>query len=259
MHPALHSWRDDLSGTLVRMLAYLGAAALLSMAAAHLFQASPGLPALSPAPREAWITIGKPFPAFNLSIPEAADAPTHYAIRRNVEGGGRQDILGLGEPNGTDPYLEVQIYRPGSEIEHFATAETVIRDSAEALGPAAMQSRAPLMTKFGPMAVFAFDSSRGTLRHCLGFVRQYDDPRLQISGRFCRGGEPIEHSTLACALDRLTLLSAGSFPKVGALFARAELNREFCGQHDPILTPTPKYRLLWKALPNRPMPRRIGR
>jgi len=259
MHPALHSWRDVLSGTLVRMLAYLGAAALLSMAGAHLFRTSPVLETLTTAPRDPWITIGKPFPAFNLSIPEAADAPTHYAIRRNVEGGGRQDILSLGEPDGAGPYLEVQIYRPGSELSRFATADVVIRDSADVLGPAKMQGQAPLMTKFGPMAVFAFNSSRGAPRHCLGFVRQYDDPRLQISGRFCRGGEFVEHSTLACALDRLTLLSAGSFPKVAALFAHAELKRRFCVQHDPILTPTPKYRQLWQALPNRPMPRRIGR
>jgi hypothetical protein len=64
---------------------------------------------------------------------------------------------------------------------------------------------------------------------------------------------------LACALDRLTLLAAGSEPKVGALFALAERNRTFCGQRDPILAATPKYHLLWKALPTRPKPRRIGR
>jgi hypothetical protein len=259
MHPALHSWRDDLSGTLVRLLAYLGAVALLSMAGAHLFQASPELKALKTAQRNPWITIRKPFPAFALSIPEAADAPGHYAIRRNVDGGGRQDILSLGEPNGTGPYLEVQIYRPGSEISRFAAAETAIEADTNALGPINVRSQAPLMTKFGPIAVIAFDSSRGTPRHCLGFVRQYDDPRLQISGRFCRGSALIERSTLACALDRLTLLSAGSFPKVGTLFAHAELKRRFCVQHEPILTPTPKYRQLWKALPDRPMPRRIGR
>jgi hypothetical protein len=62
-----------------------------------------------------------------------------------------------------------------------------------------------------------------------------------------------------CALDRLTLLSAGSEPKVGALFAEVELHRSFCGQRDPILAETPKYKLLWKALANRPLPRRIRR
>jgi hypothetical protein len=258
MHPALHSWRDELPGTLVRVLAYLGAVAVLSLAAAHIFQTAPIFDQVTPS-RDAWIDIRKPFPAFALSIPEADDAPAHYAIRHNVEGGGRKDILSLGEPNSTDPYLEVQIYRPGSEISHFPTADIEIIESAAALGPTNVRSESPLMTKFGPLAIVAFDSSRGPPVHCLGFVRSYDDPRLQISGRFCRGGAFIDRSMLACALDRLTLLSAGSFPKVGALFAHAELQRQFCGQHDPILTPTPKYRTLWKALPNRPMPRRIGR
>ena len=85
-------------------------------------------------------------------------------------------------------------------------------------------------------------------RKCLAFVRSYDDPRMQISGWFCQGSsELIERSTLACALDRLTLLAAGSEPKVGVLFAQAELNRSFCGQRNPLLAPTPKHRALWKA------------
>jgi len=33
----------------------------------------------------------------------------------------------------------------------------------------------------------------------------------------------------------LTLLSVGSEPKVGALFAQAELNRSCCDEHNPIL------------------------
>jgi hypothetical protein len=81
-----------------------------------------------------------------------------------------------------------------------------------------------------------------------------------LSGWFCQSGsEFIEQSTLACALDRLTLLAAGSEPKVGLLFAQAERNRSFCGQRDPILAATPKHHLLWKAVANRPQPRRIGR
>lgn len=77
-------------------------------------------------------------------------------------------------------------------------------------------------------------------------MRAYDDPLLQLSGWFCQGGADfVERSTLACALDRLTLLSAGSEPKVGALFAQAELNRSFCGQRNSLLAPTPKHRALW--------------
>lgn len=259
MHPALHSWREELPSTLVRILAYLGGVAALSMGAAQFFHSPPAIRA-APTARPQWIEIERPFPAFALSIPEASDVPASYAIRRNAAGGGRKDILTLGESDGVTPYLQVEIYRPGSEIRRFAGAQATIAAAAAALGPVALRSAdEPLVSKFGPLSIVAFDTSNGTPRHCLGFVRAYDDPLLQMSGWFCRGGEPIQPSTLACALDRLSLLSAGSEPKVGALFAQAELNRSFCGQHDPILAATPKYKLLWKALATRPEPRRIGR
>ncbi len=258
MHPALHSWREELPSAFVRLLAYLGGIAALSMAAAQVFH-SPTISA-TPVPPPAWSEIERPFPAFALAIPEAADMPSTYAIRRNVAGGGRKDILTLGEPNSVEPYLHVEIYRPGSEIARFADPQAEIAAAAAALGPVALQRMAePLASKFGPLSVATFDTSIGVPRYCLGFVRAYNDPRLQLSGWFCRGGEPIRSSTLACALDRLTLLSAGSEPKVGALFAQADLNRSYCGQHDPILAATPKYKLLWKALATRPEPRRIGR
>jgi len=215
---------------------------------------------IAPAHRSPWIEVERPHPAFTLTIPEAIDVPAHYAIRRHAEGGGRKDILELGEPDGAGPYLQVEIYRPGGERKHFAEPEREIASNAAALAPAAIRSDAPLATKFGPLSIVAFETSKGTPRRCLGFVRSYDDPRLQMSGWFCQGGtEFIERGMLSCALDRLSLLSAGSEPKVGALFAQAELNRSFCGQRDPILASTPKYKELWRALPTRPEPRRIGR
>jgi hypothetical protein len=262
MHPALHSWREELSASFVRILAYLGGIVVLSMAAAHFFQSGPVMnvvPATHQQPE--WVDIERPFPAFSLAIPEAADQPSSYIIRRNTEGGGRRDILTLGEPDGVSPFLQVEIYRPGNEIRRFTGPKSAITSQAIALGPVAVRHDGETLTsKFGPLDVVPFETSKGTPRHCLGFVRDYDDPMLQLSGWFCQGGADfIERATLGCALDRLTLLSAGSEPKVGALFAKAELNRSYCGQHDPILASTPKYKLLWKALAHRPEPRRLGR
>lgn len=260
MHPALHSWREELSTTLVRLLAYLGGLALLSIAAAQYFQSAPVMDAIKPANRADWIEIEKPFPAFALSIPEAADVPAGYAIRRHATGNGRKDILTLGEPDGAAPSLRVEIYRAGSEIAAFAGPEATIAGNAAGMEPVNLRLEdEPLVSKFGPLTVLTFETARGTPRRCLAFVRDVDDPRLQLSGWFCQGGELIDRSTLACALDRLTLLAAGSEPKVGALFAQAELQRSYCGQRETILAPTPKYQLLWKALENRPEPRRIGR
>jgi hypothetical protein len=262
MHPALHSWREELPATFVRVLAYLGGVAVLSMAAAQFFQSAPVITMATTIHQQPeWTEIERPFPAFALSIPEAADVPSSYAIRRHAEGGGRKDILTLGAADSAAPYLQVEIYRPGSELRRFAGPKTEIAAEATALGPTALvHADEKLASKFGPLEIVAFETSNGTPRHCLGFVRAYDDPRLQLSGWFCQGGtEFIERSTLACALDRLSLLSAGSEPKVGVLFAQAELNRSYCGQRDPILASTPKYTLLWKALANRPEPRRVGR
>lgn len=257
MHPALHSWRDEWPGQAVRLMAYVGALALLSIAAAALFKSTPPIPPIAPADRSEWITVDKPFPAFALSIPEAAGQPDSYAIQRHRTGDGRKDTLGLGEPNGTTPYLEVVIYRAGHEISRFPPALEVIVSEAAALDPVNVTlSSEPVATKFGPLTIARFETSQGTKRFCLGFVRTYDDPMLQISGRFCQGESFIDGGTLSCALDRLTLLYAGSEPKIGTLFAHAELARSFCGQRDPLMTPTPKYRALWKALEMGPPPSR---
>lgn len=251
MHPALHSWRDDLPTTLVRIFAYVGAIALLSTVAAHFFQSPPVMEAITPVHRSEWIEIERPFPAFALSIPEATDVPAHYAIRRHGEGGGRKDILSLGQADGVAPYLQVEIYRPGVEQPRFADPKTEIVSGAAALGPVDVASASEtLPSKFGALSIVPFTASKVVARKCLGFVRAYDDPRMQLSGWFCQGtkfggNEFIERSTLACALDRLTLLAAGSEPKVGALFAQAELNRSYCGHRSPLMTPTPKHRALW--------------
>lgn len=258
MHPALHCWREELPATLVRLLAYVGGAAVLSILAARFFRAPPAVTPAPPKPTSAWVEIARPFPAFALAIPEAAGVPFHYAIRYNSLGDGRQDILSLGAPDSPAPYLHVEIYRAGHEITRFPPPAEQIADAAASLGPTELQRQPPLASKFGPLAMFRFAAKRGTPRLCLGFVRAYVHPMVQLSGWFCRGGTFVARATLACALDRLTLLSAGSEPKLGALFAEAQLHRSFCGERDVLMAATPKYKLLWKALADHPLPHRIG-
>ena len=96
--PALHSWREELPAAFVRALAYLGGGAVLSMVAAQIFQSTPVITAATAIhPQPEWTEIERPFPAFALTIPEAADVPSSYAIRRHADGGGRKDILTLGD------------------------------------------------------------------------------------------------------------------------------------------------------------------
>lgn len=133
MHPALRSWREELPTSFVRFLAYLGAVALLSIGAAHVSQSPKVMTTITPVHQPDWIEVERPLPAFALSIPEAADMPASYVIRRHAEGGGRKDILTLGEPDSVSPYLQVEIYRPGSEISRFADPKAAIIAGAKAL------------------------------------------------------------------------------------------------------------------------------
>ena len=260
VHPVLRSWRDNLSPTLMRMLAYLCGLAVLSILVARLFPSPPVIPVRDAVPtRSDWVEVERPFPAFALAIPEAGDAPSSYAIHRHATGQGRKDILGLGEANGAGPYLQVEIYRPGSESAAFGNpADEVLARAGDLKPDEAVRSDEELGSKFGPFAVVEFSTAQPPPRRCLGFVRAFDDPRLQISGWFCQAGEFVERSTLTCALDRLTLLAAGSDPRVGALFAQAELHRSFCGQRSPLLAPTPKHSALRGAIPNYAEPRRVS-
>ena len=193
---------------------------VLSIGAAHIFQSRPrSIPSMRLIGRNGSRSKSHSRPSC-CAIPEAAGVPSHYTILRNRAGSGRKDILSLASR--TARRLTCKSKSTGrSEIRHFARPEAEIAKAAAGLRPAQLGRGEPLNSKFGSLAIVPFAATQGTPRHCLGFVRAYDEPRLQLSGWFCQGGggDFIDRSTLACALDRLTLLSAGSEPKVGALFA----------------------------------------
>jgi hypothetical protein len=150
MHPALQSWRDELSSRLVRFLAYLGGAAVLSTVASHLFQSPKVMGAITPVHPPEWMDVERPFPVFALSIPEAAHAPASYAVRRHAAGGGRKDILALGKPDGALPYRQVEIYRAGSEIVGFDDPKMEIIANARALEPTHVNPLAELAQQIWP-------------------------------------------------------------------------------------------------------------
>jgi hypothetical protein len=245
----------------VRVLAYVGALAVLAVAAASFFRTGTGIAAIDLSPQPQWINVDRPHPAFELLMPELAGSPTNYAIMRRASDGARKDVLTFGEAAGGGPYVMVEIYRPGVSGEPFLDAPSevaarivqfAVTDDVKAAGR--------LDSKFGavPLVDFAI-AARGKdnsmdvdkERRCLGFARPFDEPAMQISGWYCSGGkEVVDRATLACALDRLTILSAGGDRKLDALFAHAELKRTFCGQRNPILAATPEHEEKLAAAPH---------
>ncbi len=240
---------EDIEGTIVRLLAYMGGLFVLSIAVAGFFRVPELVEAApQPAPRPQWIDVERPHPAFDLILPEDGGSPTHYAILRREADDARKDILTWGEltrgeAKGGGVYANLEIYRPGGAGEHFIDAASEI--AARIVGLPITDDVKPagvLDSKFGPVALVDFAiAGQARQRRCLGFARPFNDPSLQIAGWYCNTrDQAVSRATLACAIDRLTILSAGGDGKVAELFARAEVKRTFCGQRNPILAATPE-------------------
>jgi len=250
----------EFRAALVRILAYLGAIGALSLIAAEFFK-QPELIAQSDAPqRPAWIEVDKPWPAFELSIPGFGEDETRYAIRRHAEGGGRRDTLSFGELGRTQRFINFEIYRAGREIGDFGRPSDDVRELAAEQGRVSgLRSAMPIPSKFGPFQTYEFAIGPFNGYNCIGFVRSFETPRVQISGLSCNMNLLVDRSVISCALDRLTLMSAGSDPDIARLFAQAELKRSFCGMRDHLLYATPKRPGSETALSVEPKPRLRGR
>ena len=223
----------ELHASVLRVIIYGAALAAMALGVAEIASHGTRGPRATTAPE--WLEVNKPFPAFAVTIPEF-DTPPRYAIWRHVSGSGRKDVLTFAEPGGANAVVEV--HRPG-----FDAAEPAdITASIAELRLSDRSAGRTIQTKFGAVLVEAFtDDAPGGKRGCLRFARNFDEPRLEISGWFCNpGAELVDRGVIACALDRLSLLAAGSEPKLAALFARAELRRSFCGQRSVFLAATPK-------------------
>jgi len=216
----------ELHATLARTVAYcaaLGAFALIALEIAG----PRGGSARTANPD--WIEVIRPLPAFALTIPEFEGTP-RYSIWRHASGVGRKDVMSFGEGSGST--ATVEIFRGDVEEEDITSSIAELRLSAPPTSPNSID------TKFGPARV---ENAIEDGRNCLHVSRKFEDLRFEISGTFCNAGlELVDHGMVACALDRLSLVSAGSEPRLATLFARAELRRTFCGQKSVFLAATPK-------------------
>jgi len=216
---------NELRATLARVVAYGAALGAFALIALEILGPRHGhVKIVNPD----WIEVIRPLPAFALTIPEFESAP-RYAIWRHVSGIGRKDVMSFGEDGG--PTATVEIFRGDIEEEDITASISELRLSA----PRTSNS---IDTKFGPVRL---ETAVADGRNCLSISRKFEELRFEISGTFCSAGmELVDHGMVACALDRLSLVSAGSEPRLATLFARAELRRTFCGQRSVFLAATPK-------------------
>jgi hypothetical protein len=237
---------EEVHGAIVRIIAYMGGLALLATVAASLFQTHAVIAAIDPSPPlPKWIEAERPRPAFEGSLPELGGGATHYAILHRDIDGARKDVLTWGGAAGSGPYAVIEIYRPGNAPEPFIDAASEVAARLVDLNVTDdVKAAGSIEGKFGtvPLVDFAI-APAGRERRCLGFARPFVEPAMQIAGWYCSAGEEVvNRATLACALDRLAIMSAGGDAKLAELFAGAELKRTFCGRRSPILAATPERR-----------------
>src|SRR5262249_3912134 len=158
--------------------------------------------------------------------PDLGDKTATYEILRHAEGG-RKDVLKWSNAGVALPWAEIEIYRPGAESPGFTPAALEIGWRTAPWNVRNVQADGVIDSKFGPVALVAFSTeAAGRSLSCTGFARSFDDPMVQISGWSCGGtAQRSGRQAIACLLNRLTLLAAGSDPKLAELFARSELNR----------------------------------
>jgi hypothetical protein len=232
----------ELHATLARLVAYAAALAAFALILVEI-AGSQGGSAKTANPE--WIEVIKPLPAFALTMPEF-EAQPRYSIWRHVSGVGRKDVLSFGEDSGANATIE--IFRGDVEEDDITASISELRLSAPRASPNSID------TKFGTVRV---ETSIDEGRSCLRFSQKYEELRFEISGTFCNAGmELVDHGMVACALDRLSLVAAGSEPRLATLFARAELRRTFCGQKNVFLAATPKLTTGWIDAPRDPKLRR---
>jgi hypothetical protein len=200
--------------------------------------------ALPPPP--AWIDVRQPIQFFNLDTPEFPRLTLTYEARRHRTGGGRQDILTLGELDSQEPYFRLVLYRVGSEPVANRALFVDLVGTAAAAGLSVTSSLAPedIATRFGDFETMDLDlaADRGVPTQCLGFRKAALEGSFRISGFACGTPSwPLSRLALACLLDRLDLASAGNDWALAGFFAASELWR------DPVCAGTGLAPMLLKA------------
>ena len=224
IHPALTSFADECCATLARLIVYVGALVLFAIAGLHVWNQLQLDMGADPADQPSFMRASRSRPAFAVSALYPPEKSESYEIFRHPAGG-RKDVFGWGPPD-EKPVAELEIYRPGGEFDPSQprTADLAARmaggDRPE------LEAAGVIDSKFGMVALFRRPGRFDPAKSCLGFLRHFHDPTLQISGWSCQGASlPVRRAAIACMLDRLTLLASGNKARLADLFARAELNR----------------------------------
>ena len=130
---------------------------------------------------------------------------------------------------GGTPVAELEIYRPGGEIDQAGSAAGYLAARMDPAGVRELEAAGIIDSKFGAVTLFRRVGGTEAARACLRFFKHVDEPKFRISGWSCLGEDlPARRTAIGCMLNRLVLLTAGNDTKLAELFAHAEVRRSDC-------------------------------
>lgn len=223
-NPALWRFAGECHGFFARLTGYVGALALIAIVLVSLWD-NLQLENTATVAKPGWSAAAHAYPAFAVSQSDLLGKTESYEVLLHPEGG-RKDVLRW--MAGDKPAAELEVYRPGGEATRSGPPVADIAGRMDPGGARELQSAGLIDSKFGAVALLGL-IDRGGEPSCLGFIKQFDQPELRISGWSCQGNTlPARRAAIGCMLNRLILLAAGSDAKLAELFARAELKRGDC-------------------------------
>ena len=227
IRPVLGSVAGEINRMLAPLAVYVGALALFAIVGIQAWNEFSADEATEPSIKSAWSLATRSYPAFAVIKSISVDKTESYEIFRHPDGG-RKDVVHWG-PSNKMPATELELYRPGGEWTPSATMTSDIAARMDPQGGQEPETAGIIDTKFGLVKLLGPVESADRLSSCLGFIKRFDEPRLQMSGWSCQGETlPAKRAAIGCLLDRLVLLTSGNEPKLAELFARAELKRGSC-------------------------------
>ncbi len=206
--------------------------------------------ASGPASAPRWTEIRRPLAIYDLAGTEFSRLPSSYRARRREPDGAREDVMTFGALGDAKPYLQVSLLRagaasPGGDVSGVVaggdgTAEDGAADGlADGLARLAgtrgltatrVRPAAPMETRLGRFEaadLLLWDGGAST--PCLGFRGDVGGSlgvgggALRVAGFACGSpARPMGRAALACAIDRIDLVSAGEDAVLRAVFVAAE-------------------------------------
>lgn len=215
-------WVGKIGGVVLLTGIVLGSAAMMV--------GSSGSAERPAAPPASWVEVNRPIQLYGLAGTEFSKLPLLYRARRHAVGGGREDVLTFGDLRHDQPFLELVLYRIGSEATDPMPFPAALDDLGRRQGMrlSGLGSPAVLTTRFGDFETADVRLAQsGAATPCLAFrTAEAQSAVLRIAGFVCGAAEkPTGRAALRCVIDRLDLDSAGDDTGLRNVFVEAERRR----------------------------------